>query len=407
MAGTAAPLRHVTGERLGISLVFLVAGLWFASWAGRLSIINDVFGFTGTGLGTFLACMTAGTLAGLGIAPTLIRTVRTRLLLTYLPFALAMALVALGIAVSIMRTPQTAFLTLFISGVLFGVLDVTMNVCGAGVERRLGHSILPSLHGFFSLGTLLGGVIATATIALHWYSFWHFGLVALAICALTLWSVRLVHHDARFAAPSPRTASQGAKRSPGYMLALLGLMVAGLSFAEGAANDWLSVATHSGHGLPHTAGALVFTIFVGAMTIGRFGGGFVVDRLGAVAALLLMGGVGLVGVALFITGPLQWLIYLGALLWGLGSSLGFPVGMSIAASRSEQLGPRAVSIISAFGYGAMLSGPPLIGFLADHMTVLNALWLCAAVLLCSLLITPLAGRSQPTRPVKPAASSAP
>lgn len=405
MTVTTAPARRFTGERLGISLVFLLAGLWFASWAGRLSVINDVFGFTGTGLGAFLACMTAGSLLGLGVAPALIRRLPTRHLLTYLPFALALSLIALGVAVSVMRTPETAYLTLFAGGVLFGILDVTMNVYGAGVERRLGHSILPSLHGFFSLGTLIGAGLATMTIGMQWYTIWHFGVVVLLMSGLTLWSVRLISHEAHIQRPRPPTTQPAAAHHPRYMLLLLGFMVAGLSFTEGAANDWLAVATHDGHGQAHSTGALVFTIFVGAMTLGRFTGGRVVDKLGAVPALLLMGSVGLIGVTLFITGSDMPVIAAGALLWGLGSSLGFPVGMSIAASRSEHLGPRAVSIISTFGYGAMLSGPPLIGFLADYLSVLTALWLAAAVLLGSLLITPIAARS--TRTLRPAASSAP
>ncbi|WP_431709483.1 MFS transporter [Glutamicibacter uratoxydans] len=407
MVTQAAPTHRFTQERLGISLVFLVSGLWFASWAGRLSVISDVFSFSGTGLGTFLACLTAGSLMGLGLAPTLIRKVSTRRMLTFLPLALAFGLIALGLAVSIVRTPEIAYLTLFFSGIIFGILDVTMNVYGAGVERRIGHSILPSLHGFFSLGTLLGAGFATLTITWQWYSFWHFGVVALVLCALAIWSVRLLSYEAKLGAKRLTSTPKPTGASPKYMLLLLGLMVAGLSFTEGAANDWLAVASHDGHGLPHSTGALMFTVFVAAMTIGRFGGGTVVDKLGAVRALLLLGTFGLVGVVLFITGTSVALIAVGALLWGLGSSLGFPVGMSIAASRSEKLGSRAVSIISTFGYAAMLGGPPVIGFLADFITVLPALWLAAAVLVVSLLITPFAGRTPRVSNTKPARSSAP
>lgn len=407
MVAHPAPTHRFTGERLGISLIFLVSGLWFASWAGRLSIISSVFSFSGTGLGTFLACLTAGSLLGLAIAPTLIRKIATRRLLTYLPLALAVSLVVLGAAVSIMRTPETAYIALFLSGILFGALDVTMNVYGANVERRLGHSILPSLHGFFSLGTLLGAGLATLTIGWHWYSFWHFGLAALIICALAIWAVRLINHEACLEKSASTTTKPATERSPKYLLLLLGLMVAGLSFTEGAANDWLAVASHDGHGLSHSTGALIFTVFVAAMAVGRFGGGRVVDKLGAVRALLLLGIIGFIGVALFITASTLPLIALGALLWGLGSSLGFPVGMSIAASSSEQLGPRAVSIISTFGYGAMLCGPPLVGFVADFLTVLPALWLAAATLLLSLLLTPFAGTKARRRNTKPAASSAP
>ena len=66
--------------------------------------------------------------------------------------------------------------------------------------------------------------------------------------------------------------------------------------------------------------------------------------------------------------------------------------MSIAASRGERLGPKAVSIVSAFGYGAMLGGPPFIGFVVDTIRLPQALWICAVVLVISLLLTPAVTR---------------
>ncbi len=60
------------------------------------------------------------------------------------------------------------------------------------------------------------------------------------------------------------------------------------------------------------------------------------------------------------------------ILWGIGISLGFPVGMSAGADDPARAAPR-VSVISSIGYCAFLAGPPLIGFLADHGGVLHAL----------------------------------
>lgn len=414
MAIVAKPASRFTGERLGISLVFFLAGLWYASWVGRLSVIGDVFDFSSSGLGAFLACLTAGSLVGLSVAPMLIRRFSIRNLLFYLPLALAIGLLLMGLSISTFVEPVLAYVVLLGSGIIFGTLDVAMNVYGGGVERRQGHSILPSLHGFFSLGTLLGAGAATATISLQWPSLWHFSVISLIIAALAVWSTTLVADETPTPAPTPVTeeswsSNAASGRYTRYTLLLLGLMVAGLSFTEGAANDWLAVATNTGHGFSHSLGALVFTLFVAAMTLGRFTGGQIVDRLGSVRALLLMGGIGLFGVALFIAGDSAWSIGMGALFWGLGSSLGFPVGMSIAASHSKHLGPRAVSIVSGFGYGAMLSGPPLIGLLGDHIGILPALWLPALVMLGSLLLTPIVGKParREAKKVIPAAEPGP
>ncbi len=62
----------------------------------------------------------------------------------------------------------------------------------------------------------------------------------------------------------------------------------------------------------------------------------------------------------------------GVVLWGLGASLGFPMGMSAAADdpRSAAL---KVSAVATIGYVAFLAGPPLIGFLGEHIGLLGAL----------------------------------
>ncbi|MGO2413555.1 MAG: MFS transporter, partial [Glutamicibacter arilaitensis] len=288
-----------------------------------------------------------------------------------------------------------AYITLFFYGLVFGCLDIMMNVSGAQVERRAGRSIMPSLHGFFSLGTLIGAGMATATIALKIPSIWHFAFVAVLIAAFAYIARQgTTHWENESISPTKRNVQYDRAKSAKRLglLLLLGLMVAGLSFTEGAANDWIAVASVNGHGFKHQIGALMFTLFVGAMTLGRFAGGRLVDRFGTRNTLLLMGTVGLLGVALFITGTNPYIVGLGATAWGLGSSLGFPLGMSIAASRGERLGPKAVSIVSAFGYGAMLGGPPFIGFVVDTIRLPQALWICAVVLVISLLLTPAVTR---------------
>ena len=387
--------RLLPTERTSINLIFLLAGLSFASWAGRLSIIDDVLGFSGLGLGSFLLCMTLGTLIGLSIIPTISKYVATKRLLCILPLGLALCLPLLGVAISITQSAWLAYLTLFVNGIIFGCLDIMMNVSGARIERSVGRSLMPSFHGFFSLGSLLGAGLATATITMKLPSLWHFALVSTLIIAFAFIAhLGLSEWENENFAERAKDKARGDSRATGKLglLLLLGLMVAGLSFTEGAANDWIAVATVNGHGLEHQDGALMFTLFVGAMTLGRFLGGLLVDRLGHKFTLLIMGTIGLLGVILFIVESNPYFIGLGSAMWGLGSSLGFPVGMSIAASRTERLGPRAVSIISAFGYGAMLGGPPLIGFVVDSVGLPQALWICVAILIVSLVLTPRVSR---------------
>ena len=98
----------------------------------------------------------------------------------------------------------------------------------------------------------------------------------------------------------------------------------------------------------------------------------------------VLAGSAVVGLVLFVFGPRRRVAFAGALLWGVGASLGFPVGMSAAADDPRRAAGR-VSVIASIGYCAFLAGPPLIGFLGDHFTVLRALLAVAALLALAAL----------------------
>ena len=79
---------------------------------------------------------------------------------------------------------------------------------------------------------------------------------------------------------------------------------------------------------------------------------------------------------------------LGVVLWGLGASLGFPMGMSAAAD-NEALAPARVSVVAVIGYTAFLAGPPVVGLLGDHVGILRALLVVPLMLLPALALAPV------------------
>lgn len=83
-------------------------------------------------------------------------------------------------------------------------------------------------------------------------------------------------------------------------------------------------------------------------------------------------------------------------MWGAGAALGFPVGMSAAANDPARAAAR-VSVVSVIAYTTFLAGPPLIGFVAEAIGVLEALLVVLVVLAAGLLA---AGATRPLRPVQ-------
>jgi MFS family permease len=90
----------------------------------------------------------------------------------------------------------------------------------------------------------------------------------------------------------------------------------------------------------------------------------------------------------------------GAVLWGIGASLGFPLGMSAAADDEHKAAAR-VAVVSSIGYAAFLGGPPVVGLLADHLGVLQAIAVAAGAGLAGALL------ARATAPMVPAVPSSP
>jgi MFS family permease len=172
---------------------------------------------------------------------------------------------------------------------------------------------------------------------------------------------------------------------------LIGLMVLAFAFTEGAANDWMAVAVVDGFGSSEAVGAIGFGCFVVAMTTARLFGGSALDRWGRVPVLRVSALVAAAGLLLVITAPILVLVMAGALLWGAGTALGFPTGISAGADDV----PRAaihVSVVSSIGYTAFLAGPPLVGFMGDAFGIRHALYVVLAALVLALVTS---GRARP------------
>ena len=122
------------------------------------------------------------------------------------------------------------------------------------------------------------------------------------------------------------------------------------------------------------------------MTIGRWFADGLLARYGRERVIRGQTVLAIAGVLLFVFSPTTPLAFAGVLLWGVGASLGFPVGMSAAADDPSAAAGR-VSVVASIGYCAFLGGPPLIGYLGQHVTVLRALVAVAVVLGLATLVT--------------------
>ena len=377
--------------RNAVVVAFAVNGLAFASFISRTPAIADGLGLTTAQLALMLLCLSAGSVAGLPLAGPLVARLGPgrSVLVAALTETVGLALLALGLLTA---SVLPAAIGLAVTGLGTGVWDVAMNVAGAEVEQRRGRTLMPRLHAAFSIGTVVGAGIGAATAATGVpLAAQVLGVVVLIPLVMTV-AVRGFLPSV----PAPTRAEGGtgvlaAWREPRTLL--IGVLVLGFAFTEGSANDWIAYALVEGYGASETVGAIAFGVFVSAMTVGRTFGGSALERYGRVAVLRAAAGLALVGLLLVLVG--------GSVPWGLGASLGFPVGMSAAADDPAKAAAR-VSVVSSVGYTAFLAGPPLIGLLAQDAGILTALFVVLGALVVGLLATGAARPTAGAAPVEPA-----
>ncbi len=363
-------------------LVFAVSGFGFASWASRIPQVKQHLDLDPSALGLLLLAIAAGSVVSLPLAGTIVARWGSRR--TAMAMAMLSTVSLLTVAFGYLAGVAPVAAGLFGFGVSAGIWDVAMNVQGAAVERRLGRSIMSRFHAAWSLGTVTGALIGAVAVALGVPVTVHLALAALlegpVVCVVARSFVADVPEAADVTAGEAgrgRRSALAAWREPRTVL--IGVFVLAFAFAEGSGNDWISVAVIEDYRAPAALGTLAFAVFLAAMTGGRWFGAGLIDRYGRVPVTRALAAVAVAGVALFIAGPALPAAFAGALLWGGGTSLGFPTGMSAAADDPALAAPR-VGVTASIGYCAFLGGPPLIGFLGDHIEVRYAL-VCVAVLL--------------------------
>jgi MFS family permease len=386
-------------------VAFAGAGFGFASWASRIPQVKARLDLEPSQLGLVLLSLAAGSVLSLPLAGPIVARFGSRRTVTATGVLGGLGLIVVAVGYRIGVAPVVAGLLCW--GVASGTWDVAMNVQGAVVERLLGRSIMSRFHAGFSLGTVAAAAGGAAMVALGVSVTVHLAVVGVLVAVVVPALARDFVADSTDAAPPTQAsgaagpaehepigarASLGAWREPRTLL--VGLFTLTFAFAEGTGNDWISLATIDRHHVAAALGTLVLAVFLGAMTTARWFGPAALDRYGRVPVVRGLAGLATTGLVLFVFSPGMALAFVGALLWGAGTSLGFPVGISAGADDAAFAAPR-VGVVTTIGYCAFLGGPPLIGFLAQRSTVPHAM---VAVILAMLVAGAIATCVRPLRP---------
>jgi MFS family permease len=374
-------------------VVFGINGLVFASWAARIPAVTETLEITSGQMGTLLLCTAIGSLLALPTAGLVVGRIGTANTARFGGVLAALAGVGIALSLSVASIPGTA-VALFFFGIAIGLWDVSQNIEGADVEHKLRRTIMPQFHAAFSGGAFIGALIGAGLSNLGVGLPLHLMVIAGLVVLVMLIAPR--YFLPHIPAAAPDGEAKAAKSPSAWRdsrTLLIGVVVLGATLTEGAGNDWIAKASVDGLGTSESTGALMFALFVLAMTAMRFLGGRVIDKYGRVAVLRASMAAAAAGLCLFVLAGNVWLAAVGAALWGVGAALAFPMGMSAAADDPKHAAAR-VSVVSTLGYISFLAGPPLLGYLGDLTGIHLALLAILAPILLALL---LAGAAKPLK----------
>jgi fucose permease len=374
-ARVAEPVR-LRQARLATASFFLLLGVLFASWVTRIPAVQNRLALEDGQLGLALLCASAGAMLAMPTTGWLIRQWGNILVIRAAATLACAMLPLLPLAPSM----SALMMALFIFGISFGLLDVSMNTQAAAVEARYGRPLMSSFHGVYSIGGLVGAASASAIAGLDIPVFPHLLGVALLLLLLATVGGRSLLDVA------PREVDAPIFAIPPRALIALGLLSLSVLLGEGAVADWSAVYLQNTLGATAAIAAIGYAAYSLAMASMRFGGDALIAQFGAVRVVrlgCLLATVGIGGALLVGTVPAAIIGFAGV---GIGLAVAFPTALSAAGRTPGLASGAAIGAVATAGYAGLLLGPPLIGFLSDQAGLRVGLGLVVVLCFMSALL---------------------
>lgn len=357
--------------KLATRLAFIAAGFGVACWAPLVPYAKARCEVGDGTMGLILLLLGAGSIVAMPVAANLCARFGSKPVVLSGGVGIAIVLPLLSMA----SLPITLGTTLFIFGASLGSLDVAMNLHAVDVERASEKPLMSGFHALFSVGGFLGSGAMTALLSRH-----------IAPSVSTILSSAILVLLIAFALPrmlSNREAtSQPLFAVPKGVVLVIALLAAISFLVEGALLDWSALLLVDERLLSPARGGLGYMLFSIAMTLSRFIGDRVVGRFGDRVVLTLSGLVAFLGFCILLLSPFASIALGSFILIGLGAANIVPILFRLVGTQRTMPKGLAVAALTTAGYGGMLMGPAVIGFLSKGIGLHSAFWFLAALLVC-------------------------
>jgi fucose permease len=344
-------------SRTANAIFFFISGFGYAAWASRIPTLREQLQLSDSMLGSLLLAMPIGLLCTLPLTTYLLGRHSSRSIMLLGSLVFNAVLCFTGFASEIWQL----FIILFCFGSSRNLLNISMNAQAVSVQRQYKHkSVITAFHGIWSIAGFAGAALGYALVSFGIGISWHFPGVGIAMIGLSLFQYRHTLYEEPEKNRRSRLFAWPEKSILNYAIIVFICMA-----CENTMYDWGGVYFQKTMHASQAMATAAFAIYMVMMTLGRFAGDRIVNRIGVrkmlyYSSLLLTAG-------FFITVALPYPItgFLGFMMAGLGISCISPLIFSLAGQSVNLSNATALSSISTISYFGFLLVPPLIGFLSE------------------------------------------
>ena len=347
--------------------VFASLNIWFGTWAIYIPTVKENLDIDKSQLGLAIFFLSLGVFMVFPIAARIINRVGVGKATTFGVFLICLT----GLLPLMAPNLYTLMGALFLMGATHGFTDISMNTLVTELEKEDGKKFMSAAHGFFSLGGVLAG-LGSFLIGPLENPPMHMLFAVLLVLGVNLFFMK--RYYAVKAAPVEKEPFSLKLFKPLLLLGLVSFMSMG---SEGAIVDWSGLYLKEISIAPEALWGAGFLGFQVTMTLGRFLGDGISEKLGSVRMVALGASIAIAGYLLVLTTQ-TYLAIIGFALSGLGFSVMVPELFRIGGNVKGVESSQGVSFIAGMGYMGFLVAPPVLGFVAKS----TSLVICFVILLC-------------------------
>lgn len=372
--------KHETSKAtLLIMALFMLQPMPFGAWLAMIPYIKDALDLTKSELSIALLGMPIALIPTLQLASRFVAKIGLRKTFAYMLPVQAVTMLLPFLTNGVV----SLFFALAAIGVFVAFTEVALNTYAGRLEKSANLNIMSRCHGFWALGVMAGSLIATGLFGLGpVVAVFVVGAVSACLGVWAGLSLPRLAGEEEGRSVRPQRLTEMPK-----VLFVISIFVLSVTMAEGAMSDWAAVYLAENWGGAAEDAGIAVSIFAGFLAAGRFVGDWLKDRLGARGVARFTVGLAIAGVVC-LTSPLgTTAIFVGFALVGLGVSIAFPLGISAAAGLDNTHEAQNIATMAMIAMCGFLIGPPVIGFIAEAVSLRVALMALIPGLILSFWLT--------------------